>query len=303
MFKKLFDKNQETKIVDSKSNSDQNLKQETTKRIYLTYDSVSFDGNERCESYLKTQRISESNAKKLDASIELVYRDDKLVEAYERQRVNLSYSEIGFDYKEYPIHSILKLRSNKNGKHQLGGKLPSESSFPDNNCKVPFQYLGYISHLDKNFSWLSSTIHLMCPIYLNINKVYLDYSNKGKPILINRLEVEECGTNYDGLSESTLIEFDSLKFDLVPKDGFSWAQSGVAFFLQNTTIPKCPKSGKLMKFLCQISGGVSVSFSNANPKVKSNNMYFQELDIWEGGILYVFVEPTEQTVCYFIQCT
>jgi len=301
LLERIFGKSKKTETMVSESHSAPEVEPEKTKRIFLIWDEISINGDEDCEAFLRTNRISEENAKKLDVSFELVYHENKLIEIYERTNVRLPHSPDGLEYKEYPIHQILRISCNQNGKHQLGGKLPSEMNFPENNCKVPFQYLGYINHLDENFDWLESTIHLMCPIYLNIDKVFLDYSNSSKPILLNKNEVEICGTVYDGLNEKTIVEFESRKFDLIPSDEYSWGQSGAPLFLQSTNIPKCPKSGKFMRFLCQMSGGTSVS--NAKLKEDYLNKYVGDLNFWGDGNLYVFVEPNEKTICYFIQIT
>lgn len=282
---------------------------ENTKNIYLNGWEADFNGDEQCQAFIMTQRTTEINAKSAYAAIELVFENDLLVKAFDyeegyRNIRSLSEEEIGLKYIDYPINPILKYFDNENGLHQLGGKLPDDIHFPDNNCQVPFQYLGYISHKDQNFNWLPSTIHLMCPIYLNIDKVYLDYTNPEKPVLINRKEVEAIDTSYDDLNQETKIEFNSKKFDLIPFDSIEPPMhAGLPDWIQYPTFPKCPKSGRTMRFLCQMNGGVDASYSNVTPKKESYRAYFEKLNFWIDGDMYVFIEPEEKTVCYFIQNT
>jgi hypothetical protein len=99
------------------------------------------------------------------------------------------------------------------GLHQLGGEMPNDFLQPENNCIVPFQYLGFINNQDEKFSWLPFAIHVTCPIYLNFDYVFLDYSNPNNPVIINREEIENCGTSYkQDSNQSTEIVFNEMKF-------------------------------------------------------------------------------------------
>ena len=89
-----------------------------------------------------TQRTSEFNATNYHCGIELNFKDEKLYKAYEldeglRTDKELKENEIGLKYVDYPINPILKFKDNQHGLHQLGGKIPNDISFPENNCKVP----------------------------------------------------------------------------------------------------------------------------------------------------------------------
>jgi len=284
------------------------VKKSINKQYLLGYEVV-FDGEEHCNDFIATQISSEFNANNVYAAIELVFENSKLIEAYNirdgrREIRKLSDEEIGLEYREYPINPILKMFDNPEGQHQLGGELPEDVKFPENDCVVPFQYLGYISDLDENLNWLPSTIHLMCPIYLNIDKVYLDYSDANKPVLINRNEVESIDTSYDDLNRKSEIIFNSRRFDLIPFDDYEPPlHSGVPSWIQYPTFPKCPKTGKRMRFLCQINEGVTAKNSNVIPKNEYYRNYYEKLNYWGDGDLFVFIEPVEKTVCYFIQNT
>ena len=58
-----------------------------------------------------------------------------------------------------------------------------------------------------------------------------------------------------------------------------------------------------MKFLCQFIGGVRTKRTNVEPKKEFYRRYYEKLDFWGGGYLYVFFEPTSKVACYFIQNT
>lgn len=65
-------------------------------------------------------------------------------------------------------------------------------------------------------------------------------------------------------------------------DHWNSGSSGIPSFVQEVFLPVCPKSGKLMKFLCQFN--------------------LNQLNIGEG-VLYVFFESTSQMLCVFSQET
>lgn len=58
-----------------------------------------------------------------------------------------------------------------------------------------------------------------------------------------------------------------------------------------------------MRFLCQINEGVTTKYSNVIPKNEYYRNYYEKLNFWGDGDLFVFIEPVERTVCYFIQNT
>jgi hypothetical protein len=58
-----------------------------------------------------------------------------------------------------------------------------------------------------------------------------------------------------------------------------------------------------MKFLCQLNGGVTAKRTNVEPKNESYIQYYEELNFWGDGDLFVFFEPTSKVACYFIQNT
>ncbi len=283
------------------------MESSSKKSIFLAGREAVFNGDERCEAFMETHRTTEFYSRVSFFGIELQYENDRLTRAFDLeegdpQKRLLNETEIGLPYKEYRINQILQLDDSQEGKHQLGGELPDDISFPENDCAVPFQYLGYISNQDDSFAWLPLSIHLMCPIFVNAREVYLDYTNPSCPSLLNRQEVEAADTAFRDLNKQSAIVYESRKFDFSPFDGMEApVLAGVPAWMQGPAIPMCPKSGKTMRFVCQIQEGVDASYSNVIPEKEFFRQYYEKLNIWGGGALYIFVEPTERTVCYIIQ--
>ena len=56
-----------------------------------------------------------------------------------------------------------------------------------------------------------------------------------------------------------------------------------------------------MKFLIQLNGGVSAKRTNVEPQDEDYRHYYEELNFWGAGNLFVFFEPTSKVACYLIQ--
>lgn len=198
---------------------------------------------------------------------------------------------------------MFQIVENQDGLHQLGGEVPPDFELPKSNSTVPFQYFGCISNIDSNFNWLPFRIHLTCPIYLNIEKVFLDYSSPSHPTIINKIELESSDTAYDeNLNKDSEIVFEEVKYNFLERVEWShYGHAGVPIWKQSPRIPVCPKSGKLMKLLCQLNGVMKIKRSNIAPNDDWDEQYFEELDFSEVGSLYIFFEPSSQIACYLIQ--
>jgi hypothetical protein len=293
------------KSSSKKSAKSQQHQQPYADRIYLAGWDVHLNGDRNCEDFIATQITTKETVEKLYSGIELVFEDNKLVKAFDydegkKKERHLSDDEIGLPYKAFPLNYIYQFEEDNRGKHQLGGEVPKGFTLPKCNSVVPFQYLGYISNEDDIFNWLPFKIHLACPIYLNVMNVFVDYSDPMNPTVINREEVEEADTSHDELDKDSEIVFDDANFSFVKAEKFSpLGNAGIPNWIQASDIPTCPKSGKLMKFLCQLNGGVPVKRSN----VDDPSNYFDTMEFWGDGDLFVFFEPTSKVACYFIQNT
>ena len=282
-----------------------------TKNIYLAGWEVLLNGDQQCENFIATQITNKKTVKTLYSGIELVFENEKLVKAYDYQDGNRKYrklkaDEVGLTYKKYKENKILKFVEDKNGMHQLGGEVPNEFKINEiEDLSIGFQYLGFISNEDNKFSWLPFKMHLACPIYLNFEFLFLDYSNPNKPKIINKEEINIVNTSYpENLNENSEIIFNEMKFNYIESIEFEGINDGgIPQWAQYPTIPNCPISGKRMKFLCQLNGGVTTNRTNIIPLNDWDRKYYEQLNFWGDGDLYIFFEPTEKTACYFIQNT
>ena len=193
----------------------------------------------------------------------------------------------------------------ENGQHQIGGKQPIEFKFPGNNFISNFQYLGFINNNDKLFNWLPFKLHLICPIYLNIDKIYLDYSSQNQPKLISPKNTAEIDSEYLELTTESYLDFEERKVTLVKSTEIDDMEcigiSNKLFKVQNLNIPRCPKSGNKMKFVCQLMTFGEIPVNKRNFESEDENLDY--MNFWCDGSLFVFCEPISKTVCYFIQST
>ncbi len=203
---------------------------------------------------------------------------------------------------EKPYYEFIEAEA---GIHQIGGKKPEEFEYPDNEFISNFQYIGLINNRDRWLSWLPFKLHLICPIYLNINAVFLDYSNASQPKIISPKDTSRIDSEHLFLTVDSYIEFESRKVNLVKKRKIDDMECiGVAvnpFDAQDIPIPKCPKTGDEMKFVCQLMTFGEVPVKEKN--FESDEEYLEHMNFWCDGSLFVFCEPNSKTVCYFIQST
>ncbi len=278
-------------------------------RIYLAGIDVRLNGNEECKRYIITQSTTKKVIKNLEVGLELIFKNGQLLEAYdyedgERFSRFLMADEKAMPYIECEPHPLLVVSANPKGLHQLGGIQPNTFITPENFCRVPFQYLGFITNEDPYLSWLPFPIHLTCPVFLDIDQVFLDYTNPLRPVLLDRQQVESLTTAYEYLNSESEIVYQALRFDFKEKNKVSEiGQAGVPIWFQYPTIPTCPRSGKVMKFVCQLHGGTPVEKTNVKLEDSFHEHFYDELNFFGGGSLYVFFEPESKIACYLIQTT
>jgi hypothetical protein len=195
------------------------------------------------------------------------------------------------------------------GLHRVGGAIPEDFVVPENDFLGGFQYLGYIDHTDQLFAWLPFRVNLICPIYLNIDAVYLDYTDPSRPSIILPQDPAAVSTEYDDLKSDSVIVFESVQVGAQPSAEIDeWNCIGLAGtpeWLQEAAVPVCPKSGRPMRFLCQLMsfGEVKTAYTNVQAEKGYLQQYFETLNFWGDGSLYVFVEPESKVVCYTMQNT
>lgn len=286
--------------------------QKNEKHIYLAGWEAEFNGDEQCHRFLETQAISEKTASSVWSSIELVFKDDKLVKAYdieEGQRTTreLKESEKNFEFVDVKPHQLYEIRQTSNSKSYLGGEPPNEFAIPKFEFNAPFQYLGKFSKTDEPFSWLPFDLHLVAPIYLNFDKLFIDYSDPMNPKVVNEEELSQTDNSYDDLEPNSEIVFKKVFIKGQKSDdyGYAMGHTGVPSWIQYPDIPTCPKSNKTMKFLCQLKSdiGVDTERTSVQPEDDWYKKYFEHMNFWGDGDLYIFFEPESKVACFLIQNT
>lgn len=204
-------------------------------------------------------------------------------------------------------HYLLR---NPSGKSYLGGEIPDGFNIPENECPGSFQYLGYLNNQDRGFRFLKSGLHLTCPIYMNIGEVWLDYSDSMKPKIMNLEEINSLDTAYYDLNKSSTIIYEKIPFITTPIKKHSHYRLGLTNkpkWIQEKVNLICHKNNKKMKFLCQLEwlyeDPIKTMRNNIKPEDEHYKQYFDEMNFWGSGDLYVFFEPESKTACYFIQNT
>lgn len=273
---------------------------------------VLLNGDDNCRAWMQTQCVDKGTAMLAYSAIELTFKNEvltKVIVLEEGEDMGSPDDAAVGTMRYEPIqpHTVYSFIPNDAGLHQTGGPTPAGFTLPECDCAVPFQYIGLISNQDSAFNWLPFDVHLSCPVCLNMDKVYLDYTDPEKPLVINRAEVESYGYNDSHLNKDSKIEFPATKFsaELATELDGPLGHSGVPTWMQAPQMPRCPKTGNLMKFLCQLK-------SDSIIKIDSGiNIYdeqyialsAEQLNFWSSGDLYVFFEPTAKTACYIIQHT
>lgn len=313
--KKLFPEEEEepvkdapakrTKLYRKKSRVVDGYQEGNIRRVYLSGWDVHLNGDQHCEDFIATQITTKEIFRRASLGLELIFENDKLINAidYEdgekKKERKLQDDEVGLVFQQFPLNRVYQFEESRRGKHQLGGNVPKGFILPQCNTVVPFQYLGHIDDRVEPFKWLPFKLHLTAPIYLNVMNVYLHYEDPMRPVVINVEDLEGADTSYDELNRETEIVFESARFNFVEDVEFGGNCAGIPQWIQGSDIPRCPKSGNRMKFVCQLHGGVGVKRSN----VDDANGYFTEMNFWGDGDLFVFFEPASKVACYFIQNT
>jgi hypothetical protein len=282
------------------------------KSIYLAGSEVSLNGDGQCEKFILTQAIDQETAFNIWTSTELIFRDDELAQVFSieeglKKERKLKADEKVFEYIAAEPHPIYIMENAMGSDCYLGGKPPKKLKIPKFDFDAPFQYLGKISCSRDGVSWLPFDLHIIAPIYLNFDKLYMDYSDPKKPVVINVDELRNTDNAYDGLTPETEITYKKtpVKFKKAADFDGSIGHTGVPNWIQYPEIPNCPKTGKIMKFVCQITSdnGIEVESSNISPDGDLPVENFETMNFWGDGDLYIFFEPESKVICLFIQKT
>ena len=105
---------------------------------------------------------------------------------------------------------------------------------------------------------------------------------------------------HDELNKDSEIVFEAAKLSFDESLTFRGdGHAGIPNWIQYPDIPLCPKSGKRMRFLAQFHAGVKASRSNVEPADEFYRHYFEELNFWGDGDLFIFFEPSSKSRLLF----
>ena len=281
------------------------------KKLFLADNGVNLDGKEHCESFFETHVTTPEIAKTFYSYIELTYDEDGILDEAICRDEDTNVEELiirdEIPFKNYRLNKIINFHKDLNGINYIGGTPPSDFEIPENQCPGSFQYLGLINQMSVGFEWLPFNVNLICPIFTDMNKIWIDYSIATKPEILNKEMVNNLTSAFSEVKPDSFIEYEKITFSTKEsgKVEFDLGHSGIPEWVQFSDIPRCPKTNKTMRFLCQLLSDKTVKTSRTNivPSSKYHNQYFETLDFWCGGDLFVFFEPESKIACYLIQNT
>lgn len=193
------------------------------------------------------------------------------------------------------------------GPHQIGGKPEGDFELPKLESS-PMVYLGLIKKGDAALADIDFDLHLVCPIFIDLqNAVFFDYTNPTKPLLIR----EHVASNFEALFEdippTAYIEYQALNFRFdrakTPNPTVVYpgeiGHTATPNWIHEETWPLCPISGKKMSFLFQL-GDIDDSKTLAGQEYLDKE-YIEPYLHFGHGYLYVFFEPESKVLAYVNQ--
>ncbi|GAB1856113.1 hypothetical protein MHTCC0001_09480 [Flavobacteriaceae bacterium MHTCC 0001] len=207
--------------------------------------------------------------------------------------------------KKKPKEATLVL--NPKGINTIGGKLNSEIELPELETS-PMVYFGFISKNETALELIDFDLHLICPIFIDLQtSVFFDYSDSKKPRLIRNNVTSNLSQLFEDIPHSTYIEYKELNFSFnkskKPKldkvyDG-EIGHSGVPNWIHDEDWPNCPITGNKMKFLFQL-GDIDDCETIVGQEILDKE-YIDPYLHFGHGYLYVFYEPESKVIAYLNQ--
>lgn len=281
--------------------------------IYLNGSENPFQSKEHITNFIMSQRTTEALTKDSYCKARLEFIDGKLTK-YELMDLGIATNVIelkpeiiGIELPDSIEHTPKIIEMNEQGLHQMGGEYPSDFFEPVHNAVTPFQYIAKISRQDALFNWLPFDLHICFPIYLHCVPIFFDYSNPQKPIIININDVNAEHSNYEPfINKNSVIIFEKAMFNLKESlpfynaDGNTNGHAGLPNYAQPNRLPKSPKTGELMPFVCQLFGGVKMKTCDVQVKEEYYKKDLEALNFWSDASLMIYLEPSTKIVCCLI---
>lgn len=282
---------------------------------YIAGSEIDFENSDELKKILLTQGLDKNGFeffKEVQSATEIIIDNNKIVKVkvhfedeIETEKVNAN-----LPIKEWQDREVFFLVEDVNGSHKLGGKTPNDFILPTHSkMKTPFIYIGSIDTKDKRFEWINlPKLHIAYPIYECNYGIFLDYSNPNNPKIINPENITDDWYDKDtkGVEKvvfkehsfSTYIESNKNKFEGISELN---PLCGVPLWIQAPDIPICPKTGKVMRFVCQINSNPNINLID-NSDIE-NLPFADYLNFADDGILYIFFEPESRIMYLNIQFT
>jgi hypothetical protein len=284
---------------------------------YFIGNEISFTKN--LKEFLETQCVDQQTAEESEYYIRLDFKASILasysifnggeVETDSNWLTRLNAdSFVGSEFNmEFSEHKHSFLVKTEKGHSFVGGRPVEDLILPVIPKYGVVQYLGFLSNMELGFSWLPESLHIVCPLYHESNKVWMDYSNSKQPEIINSVDIYSIVDSF--IPESKIyfkkqcFVFEETKeVNLIRMDTIG--NAGIPFWTQYPEIPTCPKTGLTMKFLFSIRHpSIPTDWHNLKDLDDYDKKSFDEMDIWGDGELYIFFEPISKIMCCVFQTT
>ena len=285
-----------------------------TGNLYLVGYDTELDSSEESINYIKNQAIPKEYMGKIQYGTELIIKENKLVGAY-RYNYGRRSHKVPFISFSYPFNKLeieknipYEIIRGEDSKSFLGGTPPKNFKIPEFNDEIAFQYFGMLSKDDFPTDLLEFDLHLVAPIYDSFSELYLDYSDPLAPKIIEGNK-SDFSRSFDEMNSNSRVTFNKtlIKFKKGGSLRYGFGYTGTPNWIQGPFYPRCPISGEEMKFLVSFDMDESreqIKVANLNFKVNEDNLrYFENLEFWISGAIYIFISPKNKTVCYFLQTT
>ncbi|WP_409271715.1 hypothetical protein V1499_19195 [Neobacillus sp. SCS-31] len=278
---------------------------------YLAGWEVDFDDEMELSKFLHVQGIDADSFlffKDVQGAIELRIKDGIIMEAYSHDADECTFiaEDIKLPFSDWKEHKVFFLEKDRNGAHKLGA-IPDELILPAHeNLKTPFHYIGTLDGTDPGFSWLGmEKLHIIYPLNEFNMGIYLDYSNPGRPVLLNPETFSDDW--YDGdLDNTSKVEFEEKRYRATRRiesdrfiEGDDYLLCGAPLWYQMPEIPLCPKTNQVMDFVCTINSDSEIQLlPNHASKRRLADDY---LCFGDHGHLFVFYHPESKVLHLNVQ--
>lgn len=242
----------------------------------------------------------------IQAATELIIEGDTIVQAVlhsSNMKETLPLS-VDLPVSDWPDRKTFFLVKDRNGRHSIGGERPSSFQVPQHpTLKSNFIYLGSLDCTDPWFEWMRlERLHLAYPVYEGVFEVFLDYQDPNSPVVLcpetfgySWIDDTVKGTDnveYILQKYRTVNTVDLQDFETRDKD---FLICGVPLWYQAPEIPRCPKSGEVMRFVMTINSDIDIKRQDGTG---IDNLPFDDYLVFgDEGNLYVFYEPTSKVLC------